>query len=97
MIDLAQAVREIPAWVLTRLSEAARDRLTGTLTINFRGGAFQRVERAETFFPPSPPHAGVSCPQGCADQMVALDGGTMYQCPRCGAKRTKAQVVGGPR
>lgn len=83
-------------WVATHHDRAEADGLTGVIQTFYKNGVPQRVEREEVFFPPAEPMAAKSltplCPNGCGP-MGEFDYGNIYKCGKCGAKRTRAQVL----
>ena len=79
----------LPEWVLKILDRAKRDKLTGWISINLRAGEPRHVKQEVVHFPPSA--ASTTCPRGCGP-MEAKDHGTIFLCPDCGSKRTKAQI-----
>lgn len=83
-----------PDWVEALMAQARADVWTGELRIIYHSGHIKHAKRMDLVLPPDARNGGlrrVACPNGCGP-MQAHDVGTLYLCPKCGTKRTLAQV-----
>ena len=85
----------IPQAVLAELARWTNERVTGDLVLHFQAGEIVHM-RPQPLVDVRAAEARLAraCP-ACGDRMATRDGGALYVCPGCGAKRTAAQCQSG--